>query len=337
MEKIKSCIKTFCDVCYKIHSGSIAAVFSVSGILMAFVINSFSTELNSKIPAPIRTLVEYRWVATYLCFSFIVFCFLMEDKGKNNSVIKSLEDQIKEKDRQAETNAGIIASKYGEFAESVRYSNIKKILTNAVNKSTILQSCTLYKYSLVKVHSDVSIKLEFVQGTVQETTDINSILQVYYKIDKDIFKDIIQLTKSDLDRNELYLKVYKISMDVLNSNMEECIKTGINTGLITYLLNKINFSLNLRRGDNITDTNKVSMLIPILLSASYLYNYNGNNAKKIGRIYCSTPIVLDKEYLINFSLDGSDTDIATVQKDLELIVSDIKKEYNRLTGDGIDG
>lgn len=315
---------------YKIHLATISVLASVAAILIAFVINSFFSTNGNDLGEPLRTLVNNRGIAFFVLFIWIVFCFLIEDRGNHIIKINTLKDTIMEKDRQAEITAGVIASKYGEFAESIHKNNIDKIFDKVIKRNPLLESCQLYEYELLRNKNSIEIKIKFHQGISQENTCINGLLQNYYYIDREIYLDIRKFVKEEITDEDVFLeKILKLIDKINNSSMLEPIKECLKNLLFYLVCEWCQEDIPI---PNINDCYKTSILIPTLISKSYLYSYNGLNKDKLDRFYYTTPILLDNEYLLTLSIDGSGVDRQQLEAEVKKIVVMIKQEYNLLKG-----
>ena len=78
------------------------------------------------------------------------------------------------------------------------------------------------------------------------------------------------------------------------------------------------------------DSFRTGILGSILIGKGYVYKYARNKKNKQGRVYFSSPILFETNYLLNIVLDGNDLKREDLFKIIEDVVFFIKQEYNNI-------
>jgi len=320
----------------KVYDTLLTPMFFLSTILIAFIINSFFTSDVINLPVKIKFLVENRTYSFTLIIVWGIICFLKNDIDEKKNKIKYLNKSLENKERQIEQSSGILEARYGEFADSISKSNIEKILINAVKRFPLVEACHLYSYEFQRINNCVDIKVSFLQGYEQERVCINVVRQNYYSIDKNIFQQLRALKHfNTLKNNKVVEEVSKIYNMVEASNLHISIKYRINEILFYLLCEKLKYdNKGFEKIDDefSLDSFRTGIVGSILLEKGYIYKYKRNKEEKKGRVYFTTPIVLDSEYVLNIAVDGRDLNRVELGCIFENIVLFIKNEYNKIIG-----
>lgn len=82
--------------------------------------------------------------------------------------MKIKEKIIDEKNRQIDTNSGVLINKYAELADFNRNHQLYKLLKDTVQDTYILQSSQIYKYTVNCLDKRCIVKVEYLIGYVKE-------------------------------------------------------------------------------------------------------------------------------------------------------------------------
>lgn len=327
-------------ITYKIYTLVFDQLFFISTILIAFVINSFFSDEVNNLLGPIKFLIENRVYSITIVVIWGLICFIKNASDLRKVEIEILNEKIKNKERQIETNAGILEGKYGEFAESIRRNNINKVLKRSVQKFPIVEACHLYSYEYNRIKNNVDIKLNFLDGYEQEGICINVLKQKYYSIDKNVFRKLDNLIN---EYENMPYKKFNTFITNLNNDIENC-KTDES---IKYRLRKVVFGIvdtkygeeenvGLIESDEVKFNFKTGILGGILSSKKgSIYSYKGSKEIKEGRIYYSTAIFLGEEYILNIAIDGRGMNGKELDEFFKVVVNMIKEEYNYIIRGGV--
>lgn len=337
---VENLYSKFKEVTYLIYNFVFDQVFFISTILIAFVINSFFATEVSNLLGPIKFLVKDRVYSTTIVIVWGLICFIKNALDFKSKKIDELNQIIKNKDRQIEINSGILEGKYGEFAEAIYKDNISKVLNKAVKKFPLVEACHLYSYEYNRSKNNVDVKLNFLDGCEQEGVCINVLKQKYYSIDKDIFNKLEKLIN---ENNDMELETFTSNI----KNLIKCIDVSKINESVKYRLKQIVFGIICTRyadsesniglkekSENQNKDNFRTGILGAILSPQkgYIYSYEGNKETKSGRIYYSTAIFLNEEYILNISIDGRGMNGKELDDFFKTVVNMIKDEYNYIIG-----
>lgn len=173
----------------------ISPISPILTLAIGWLLTLSVTVENEDFPQPINYMIQHRnyificiflWLLFTLLYQYHVNC-INEERQKN----QILQAQIKEKDRQLETSSGIILHKYGEFGEFKRNLMFREAMKQIVENSHLVDSAQLYSYTILSNQKKrVKIRVNAVTGFSGEGVVINSILQTYYELEKDVFDEI---------------------------------------------------------------------------------------------------------------------------------------------------
>lgn len=312
-------------------------IFFVSTILIAFVINSFFALPDTSLPQPISFLVENRVYSSLLIIIWLFLCVLKNYYDDIKQKMNNYDLIIKEKERQIEITSGVLEAKYGDIADSINRNRLSKILKNTISRYPFVEACHLYNYELHRVNSHVRIKVKFNLGEEQECTGINVIKQNYYDIDKNIFKKINKLSnfedkKKPKDFSCLMDKTFN---EIDSSEIHESLKFRLNE-IIVFIFCKFfkMDNIGFEESENSTkfDSFRTGILGSILTHRGYIYRYQRKKIEKKGRVYFTSPIILDTEYILNLAIDGQGLNSSELNDTILEVASFIHQEYNRIVG-----
>lgn len=166
-------------------------------LVVDFFLNLFLTGNIDGLHPFLLVFVKHRWyIGLLLVLWLLVSCgysAMKADLDFARENAKELDSALKRKDNQIDQSASIISNKYGEFAEFCKTIQFNKVLQGFVENNKEIDSAQLYTYSLKQDKNQVIIKINFENGYVYEGVDINSILQSYYVLPKDIYNDFKNL------------------------------------------------------------------------------------------------------------------------------------------------
>lgn len=316
-------------------------LFYISAILIAFVINTFFTPftsdiINANMPEIIKYLIQDRMYSTLTLVCWGIFSFLKLSYDEKLTEIQKKDNEIESLHEQIKHNSGIIEARYGEFANKINEQNIYDILEKSINKFPILEAAHLYNYTFQKVKSSIEVKINFFIGCEQERVRINVIKQQYYNIEKNIFLKFLKINRRLSDtRFDAVKEMTKLKDDIDNSDMDKTMKEKLIEILILLLLKKMG-----RRNSGLAEKDKEAapkiknaMVTPIILNEGYIYQYSGDDINKSGRMYFSTQINLDNDYILTLVLDGSDFKFDEIEEYFKNVTKYIKECYRNLLGD----
>ena len=293
---------------------------------------------TENLPIIIKFLVENRIYSISIIIIWGLGCF-----GKNNSdemkdEIKRLNKALEQKERQIQQSSGLLEARYGEFADSISRNNIDKILRSTVKRFPLVESCHLYLYEFQRVKDCVDIKINFLQGYEQERVLINVVKQNYYSIDKKIFHNLREVNKLDFktNKNRVIKSIYKLYNIIEESELHISMKYRLDEILLYVLCDKMGYDdrgIEKIKEENNIGSFRTGIIGSILLEKGYVYKYKGNKKDKEGRIYFSTPIVLDSEYILSVSIDGRGLNSQEIVDIFQEVVLFTKREYNKIKGD----
>lgn len=312
-------------------------VFFLSSIFIAFVINSFFSTDTRNVVAPIAFLIKNRVYSVTIIVFWAIIAFIKNNADEKQIKITALEEEIKKKERQIEQSSGLLEARYGEFADMISINNIEKIFKNTVTRFPLVESCHLYSYEFHRIDNCVDIKVNFLQGYEQERVCINVIKQNYYRIEKSIFQQLVYL-KDNLqliNEQSLVNKVLDLYNMVEASHSHESIKYTLKEILFYMLCEKSGYNdkgIERTTGKKELDSFRTGIIGSVLLGKGYVYRYKRDKEDKIGRVYFSTPIILNSEYTLTIAIDGRDLSREELFIRFENIVLFIKQEYNKLIG-----
>jgi len=334
-------IRKICFTLNKIFSVLLNPVFFLSTILIAFLINSFFTVPSNQLPTVIQFIVKNRIYTLSLIIVWGIFCFTKNELEQSYDKCNKIKVELEVKNRQIQYNAGLIEAKYGEFAESIKNRNLNSIFERTVKRYGILEACHLYTYEYQRINENIDIKIQFLLGFEQEKTCINVIKQNYYSIEKKLFHELrkIRNLKEETKESEITKSIGKVYEQIESSQSHKSIKYLLSEVVFTILCEKLkkpNIGIKKSTDSSDYDSFRTGILGSILLEGGYIYKYNRRKAEKQGRVYFSTPIVLDSEYVLNICIDGRDLSGIELNDTFNSIVFYIKEEYNKLIGGVID-
>lgn len=316
-------------------------LFYISAILIAFVINTFFTPCTSEIisanlPEIIKYLIQDRMYSTLILVCWGIFSFLKLSYDEKLIEIQKKDNEIESLHEQIKHSSGIIEARYGEFANIINEQNIYSILEKSINKFPILEAAHLYNYTFQKVKTSIEIKINFFIGCEQELVRINVIKQQYYNIEKNIFLKFLKINRRLNDTKfDAVKEMTTLKDDIDKSHMDKTMKEKLTEIIIVLLLKKLG-----RRDSGLAERNneaapkiKNAMVTPIILNEGYIYQYAGDDINKSGRMYFSSQINLDNDYILTLVLDGSDFKFDEIEEYFKNVTKYIKDSYRNLLGD----
>lgn len=232
---------------------------------------------NHQVNWPIIKLLQYELfqgniiaVLTIMWLIFIVghdfYKYLQEESEKKQTELK---ETIKEKNNQLATKAGALIEKYSELHNYQIKETISYILKKFTSYNEIIHSAQLYKYSKTIFSNEAIIKVEYINGYTSEGVDINAIIQSYYKIPIQIYKDL----------NEILDIKKKLDALMSNSNLVEGVLTEASTELqiqnelqerIIVFIQNHKSSIDKKSFDELTESDSIMLSLFELLAEMLL-------------------------------------------------------------------
>ncbi|MCQ2023291.1 hypothetical protein, partial [Clostridium butyricum] len=153
---------------------------------------------------------------------------------------------------------------------------------------------------------------------------------------KNIFLKFLKINRRLSDTKFDAVKEMTILKDDIDkSDMDNTMKEKLTEILIVLLLKKMG-----RRNSGLAERNnedapkiKNAMVTPIILNEGYIYQYAGDDINKSGRMYFSSQINLDNDYILTLVLDGSDFKFDEIEEYFKNVTKYIKESYRNLVGD----
>lgn len=303
-------------------------------LIVSFFINVISTSTNS--PNYIKNLSSSDNIKRiqYIIILWLIITVFYTTWKKQIDImsekIGNLKETINEKQRHIEQNAGVILNKYGELAKFNKKQRFYDVLKSFVDNNTLVQSAQLYSYSMKVENSNiVKIRLKLEEGYTYENVDINGILQSYFLLELDEFKelkDIIELWKllyyneevEDIE-NDCLLKEFldrapkllQNLVEKLNNieNIKSCNEFNYSQYRIVLILLKILYTeyngietIQVLEEEEVEkyliNTKRTGILGAILLQDTYIFKHVGNSLKN-GRMYYSIYLkIYDENYVL---------------------------------------
>lgn len=335
---IRNVLNTFSN---KVYNLVFDQLFFISTILIAFAINSFFSSEATNLLGPIKFLVENRVYAISIVTVWGIVCFIKNASDLKSKEICELKDSIKNKDRQIESNSGVLEGKYGEFADAIQKNNINKVLEKVVKSFPLVEACHLYSYQYNRIKNNVDIKINFLHGYEQEGVCINVLKQKYYSIDKNIFNKLKELINKGetIKESKFHKKISELEKLIAADKCDESIKYRLRQiifGIICTKYHAEGLNVGLKEDREKKFIYRTGILGAILSPRKgYMYSYQGNKETKSGRIYYSTPIVLKEEFILNIAIDGRNMNAKQLDDFLKTVVNMIKEEYNYIIKGGV--
>lgn len=316
-------------------------VFYLSGIFIAFCINSFFTSDSNNLPSWISFIVEERFYTVLIIILWGIFAFgklLLEEKNTEihlkDKEIESLKESIK-------INSGVIEAKYGEFAKKINEENILFVLKKTIAKIPLIEAIHIHKYKLQRVNENIEIKINFYLGCEQERVCINTMNQQYYTIDEEVFMKISAIRENSININfNIEEEVAVLQNLIENKVKEENMKLKLIEILLILLIefNKGNENYILEENgeckDMTSEESKLSLMVPIIINNGYAYRYRGINEEKKGRYYFSSQITFNEDYIMTIVMNGGHLDLASAKSYLLASIRKVKNTYKNFVREG---
>ncbi|WP_411683141.1 hypothetical protein [Clostridium thailandense] len=264
--------------------------------------------------------------------------------GKHKDEILKLEKSVHEKEIQIKTNVGLIEARYGEFSEYVKKTKYKTLSKKIVNKFSYIDAVQIYNYTIgTKTNTEhIEIKIKYDTGAEYEGININVIKQQYYKIEKKVYLDFLEIQKmygniqvSNLYEDEkiqqLFIEKSFLLLDYLSEE-----NNPINQRvfiLVAEMINDIDLESELGQliEDEIDDCVRSGILGSILSNRDYMYYYKKNKMEKLGRTYFSFNDIMDGENkIITIVINSNSINMKDREKLINEVIAYYEEIYSKL-------
>lgn len=333
---IKKVIKVLFNPCSPI-------ITLIVGWLLTLLATSISDDsnLNWFVQALVKNQACILTILGFWLFSAFFYTHQEEEIQEQYNQIRLLKKEVEHKQNQLDQSNGVILNKYGEFARFNKNNRFREVLEAFVNNNEGVDSAQIYRYSSKYSKESIKIRVSYQEGYAHEGVDINNILQTYYSIKNDEYKQF----KEILDMWKRYLTNYNIFC----KTERECLEDNL-LGKINQLLNQYHGELNvidsiemvndshfdkyrimlllirmLSNNNNITQIENIlqnseieeylnngkrtGILGSILLEDAYIFKHRGKNSKN-GRIYiCFYVEIYRENYIVLFACPPSELDV----------------------------
>ncbi|HFU7081009.1 hypothetical protein [Bacillus thuringiensis] len=209
----------------------------------------------------------------------------------------------------------VLLKKYHELRELQFKQTLSLTLEDFCKTHTEITAAQIYKYSKIPRRKSVLVKVNYVDGFVKDQTNLNGMMQKYYEINKNVYKDYHQSIQSFLNDFENidpllnFIIKYKNQLDSkplddldyndaivygLISDSYDLLTKHFPETEIVYVDTDKKMKL-----DEINHKERTGILRGIESELFYEFKYEGNGTKK-GRQYITRTITLqnDKHILL---------------------------------------
>jgi len=213
-----------------------------------------------------------------------------------------------------------------------------------IEREEIVQGIQLYKYSLKKNSKEIVVRVEHVNGHVHEGVQLNSLEQIYYYLDKQLYKDFIA-AKARLDKSNkidplIYFvmkhqsrftginpnqqiseyeatqfSVLQLAVDLIEEWFSE--QYGHPIGLLIGLPQETWIKLN--------EAKRTGILRAILLQKGYYRFSHAGDGEKKGRLYLASHIFLwELNHVFLITMDPDVLEEETAHEELDKLQNRFK-------------
>lgn len=325
---------------YKVIRYTISALINPVSPVMTLLVGGIISLIINKVSEDSNILIEK---AFYFLIMWFILTVAYQINISNNKIYKNeidklsiklgkKDDIIKEKDKQIVNNIGLIEAKYGEFSEFIKDDKYKKIISKVVNKFTYVEAIYIHNFYIYIRNNNVVIKVLHKIGTQNEDINVNTIMQQYFHIDKQIFTNYRDICKDYSILNEdstEHLRIFELNclkfIKTLMNNM-----TPENKRIITLVFDKLTKVFKTDEYDDIhidEDVFRTGILGSILSNEDYLYDYEKENHSKPNRSYITFNDIIDDEGA-TVTLVINTNSVEKIDK--EIIVNNVTSYYYEL-------
>ncbi len=215
-------------------------------------------------------------VIVVLTIVWLVFvCFQDFTKYLQNEAEKKqqeLKEIIKEKNVLLASKAGALIEKYSDLYQYQAKEAIGQVLKKFTLNNEIIHSAQLYKYSKKLFDDYAVVKVDYVNGYVSEDVDINAMIQSYYKLPTEVYKEVNEILEIKKKLDTLLLGNAK-SVDGLMTEalIEAQIQQELQNKTLAFI-RKYKSSIDNKSLDGLTELDAIMLSLFELVSEILLIN-----------------------------------------------------------------
>ncbi|WP_058953389.1 hypothetical protein [Clostridium tyrobutyricum] len=275
------------------------------------------------------------FTATFVVLYILIFIIIYR------GITSFYEGEIKDRDDRLKDKACQIWENYNELYKYKVNEIITNIIKKYVSKDEFVLSVQLYKYSIKYLRDEVVFKINYNYGYVTEGMDINSIMQSYYKINKNVFDEYNKAINGN--DNSIILKFALKYISILNDKSLNELNEG-DSLIYELVLLAMQQILQDMRITGILDSDKEDKLLQIkrngiirgiLNKDFYTFTNHRNNAKK-NRIYITKTILIENvQHIVLITVSphfaniyNTDNQSIKLKKKCETFISYLEKDIN---------
>lgn len=313
----------------KINSILYSDLFILTAVLIAQFSIDIYIETNSKEIKPI-----FNKLSPYLLIiiSFVAIHFIYSKK------VNLYKEQINIKEDLLKDKSKLIWEKYHDLHIFKFNEVINKSLEEYVINTPEIVAIQIYKYKMFTNKKDVCFKINFKYGYIEESNNINAIIQDHYSIEKKVFDRIKNILKSnDIEKYNQFIRALTRHLNgkqFKNFSEYDCTKYYVAEYLIQRLLklqgiNKIIFQIlsDPKKEEDVKKMKRMGIFKGIL-NKEFYYFTNLKKTKK-NRGYLTKCVTINNiPHIVLFTFHS---DINLSQEKLSIIGENYINELDKIS------